>query len=815
MRTDILRISLAAFLGAWAVENAAFALERLEPAKGCYLGFSLGETDRVSRLNSKLGITPAVYHRFFVFPINTYDGVSLTNFLNEVILNGGIAMLTLEPRAGLDAITEAVCADMGTLCAAYEQLGVDGVIIRFGHEMNGNWYQWGQQPILYKEKFRLLAQHIHSRTTRTALLWAPSYGFGYPFGTPRAKRGSGDFAALDTNGDGEVTLEDDMYEPYYPGDDAVDWVGLTIYHWGVDYPWFENELPVAKSFADSLTGTYLGVIPNFYARYCADGLHNKPMAIPETAAFYNTQTGGEDEFNLKQAWWRQVFNITGDTSSALDVALHFPKMKSVVWFDQYKPEGEAKNSWIDWRVSADQRIRAAFVEDVRRLRDGRFYFLTAQEARWQLSAYAVTAPWLPQILPLTGSLSFSLNAKTKAPCDLVVDLLDANFQWHGGTRKPITATTQTVTVTFPLVGTLRDGALYRWNIFLTPTGSNFQHALAWYKGPQPVARVFNSAIQILAFPPVLQSPSNFTVRIKYVAAKYAVAVVNILDDASRRVGGGSAIVRKGDGQRDVPIDLSMGMPKGKVWLEALLTDSPTNSLMPMARSEKTPLLAGSVVDQDFIKAVAEPSLVPVDEVLRFPVGYAAITNRDLHIDLFDANTNYLASAFQSVAPGSGVQDMTISYPNATPGEYFITVFMTPSGQSWEQAVAWGSEQRITIIAASYQEWIESYWGVVLQNDPVGPQDDPDGDGVSNAEEFLAQTDPRNAEVRLKIARGATGLVVSWPSIAGRTYQLLESSSATAGLWTMIGGPSIGTGTAVDVAVTPKGISSFYRVQLVK
>ncbi|HTL18832.1 MAG TPA: hypothetical protein VL793_16465, partial [Patescibacteria group bacterium] len=352
MRTDILKIGLAAFFGVWVVCPAVFALERLEPADGCYLGFTLGETDRVARLSSKLGITPAVYHRFFDFPVNTYDGVSLTNFLNEVLLNGGIVMLTLEPWDGLDSITESVCADMGTLCAAYEKLGLDGVIIRFGHEMNGNWYRWGQRPHLYREKFRLLAQNIHSRTTRTALLWAPSYGFGYPFGTPRVERGSADFAALDTNGDGVLSLDDDMYEPYYPGDDAVDWVGMTIYHWGLEYPWFENELPVPNSFADSLTGTYQGATPNFYARYCVDGIHNKPMAIPETAAFYNTQQGGADEFEIKRAWWRQVFNINGDTPSALDVAQHFPKVKCIAWFDQYKQEGEAQHDWIDWRVSA-------------------------------------------------------------------------------------------------------------------------------------------------------------------------------------------------------------------------------------------------------------------------------------------------------------------------------------------------------------------------------------------------------------------------------------------------------------------------------
>ncbi len=35
---------------------------------------------------------------------------------------------------------------------------------------------------------------------------------------------------LDTNGDGKLDMSDDMYTPYYPGDEWVDWVGMSIFH---------------------------------------------------------------------------------------------------------------------------------------------------------------------------------------------------------------------------------------------------------------------------------------------------------------------------------------------------------------------------------------------------------------------------------------------------------------------------------------------------------------------------------------------------------------------------------------------------------
>jgi hypothetical protein len=37
---------------------------------------------------------------------------------------------------------------------------------------------------------------------------------------------------MDTNGDGAIDMYDDMYTPYYPGDDWVDWVGMSIFHFG-------------------------------------------------------------------------------------------------------------------------------------------------------------------------------------------------------------------------------------------------------------------------------------------------------------------------------------------------------------------------------------------------------------------------------------------------------------------------------------------------------------------------------------------------------------------------------------------------------
>ncbi|MDD5017078.1 MAG: glycosyl hydrolase [Eubacteriales bacterium] len=361
---------------------------RLEPSYGYYFGVVNGNLseDTINDYNSWLGFTPASYVTFVNFPLNQEDTDTLNGFIEEIAPTGGIAVITLEPMEGLDAVNEKDCQDFADLCAKYENQGL-GIMVRFAHEMNGSWYPWGQKPTLYKEKFRLLAQYIHESTQNTAMLWAPNTGGGYPFsgGQYEAKPGSSEYSVLDTNKDNKLDMNDDMYTPYYPGDDAVDWVGMSVYHWGNCYPWFENELPEARSFSDFITGDYNGLngdqraVPDFYTMFCNDGVHNKPMAITETAAFNNTETEGESELAIKQAWWNQTYNISGDTDQALDISIHFPKIKMINWFDIEKNESEAKNNLIDWRISGNSIIRAAFTHDLKLVINNNKYVLSAKD----------------------------------------------------------------------------------------------------------------------------------------------------------------------------------------------------------------------------------------------------------------------------------------------------------------------------------------------------------------------------------------------------------------------------------------------------
>ena len=194
------------------------------------------------------------------------------------------------------------------------------------------------------------------------MLWAPNYGGGYPFadGCYEASSEDSDFYLLDTDQDGQLDMSDDMYTPYYPGDDAVDWVGMSVFHLGNRRSWEENDVPEEGSFIARITGTYLGpdgdqrAVPDFYQLYVEE--HRKPMAITETVALYNPAMSGADERLIKQCWWRQVFSqrVTDD----------FPGIKMILWFEWRKFESEV-GDFVDWSLTFNPELAEAFYNDVR------------------------------------------------------------------------------------------------------------------------------------------------------------------------------------------------------------------------------------------------------------------------------------------------------------------------------------------------------------------------------------------------------------------------------------------------------------------
>ena len=84
---------------------------------------------------------------------------------------------------------------------------------------------------------------------------------------------------------------------------------------------------------------------------------------------------------------------------------------------------------------------------------------------------------------------------------------------------------------------------------------------------------------------------------------------------------------------------------------------------------------------------------------------------------------------------------------------------------------------------TYEDWAAGKFTAAELADPAisGPNADPDGDGLTNAQEFLAGTDPKDANSLLQVNSIRTvsgGLEIGWDSVAGRSYRIAVTDSLT-------------------------------------
>lgn len=372
---------------------------KYEPARGVYLGAALdtssvGSGDVTGKLASDIqsfertaGKPHALYLHFLQFPnaegqFGTWENdangwVSASQFAAATQRTGATPILTLEP------MRPQMFLDWKPGSASYEATrnfaqaaGKWGkpVFIRFAHEMNGSWYPWaewidqnrnmnrdpgedtGFTADDYREAYRNVAKMFRQYAPNAALVWCPNSGL----------LGGG---------------KRDVFRPWYPGDDLVDWVALDIYERGWNMPAPGAHL-WGGQFAHNLThdmtddtSTPQNESVNFYLLYSE--WKRKPMMVCETSATlsYRTDLPVSDRANLTRDWkigywnkneygWMQSVYGTSDYKGQplLDpIDKTFPLLKAVVWFNiakrEYIPAQRADgtfvwfdNEWADYRI---------------------------------------------------------------------------------------------------------------------------------------------------------------------------------------------------------------------------------------------------------------------------------------------------------------------------------------------------------------------------------------------------------------------------------------------------------------------------------
>jgi hypothetical protein len=155
------------------------------------------------------------------------------------------------------------------------------VMIRFGHEMNGDWYGWSGNPTGYVNAWRhVVGVFRQDGATNVKWVWSPNveYNGSYPFTS------------------------------YFPGDSWVDYVALDGYNWGTAGQGPDRWESLYEVFASS------------YAKITQ--LSSKPVIIAETSS---SEAGGN-----KADWIRDGFLKT--------IPQKFPRVSAVLWFDRNAEE---------------------------------------------------------------------------------------------------------------------------------------------------------------------------------------------------------------------------------------------------------------------------------------------------------------------------------------------------------------------------------------------------------------------------------------------------------------------------------------------
>ncbi|MBF0100458.1 MAG: hypothetical protein HQK77_06070 [Desulfobacterales bacterium] len=445
------------------------------PEKGVYIGAILLDGQSFPyEFNERIGYRHAFFGEFFVFPevVNpeSTEYKKLIRFLEICKSAGAMPLLTIETHQGLSSYRIEHIQSLAELLNQFQL----PIFLRWNHEMNGSWYAWGQQPALYIEKFREFATIMHTMTSNVAMAWTPNQGWGYPWPNGNYSISDDnitDIQLLDTNKDNKITAADDPYMPYYPGDDYVDWVGFSFYHWGNALESGYNQIPDSQKWADANGLT--GAIQNFHEIFAVG--HQKPMMISETAAFFDLNDikgGGASENDIKTEWIKQVYNLNDPNLSKLDMDL--PNLKAICWFNQAKFETEF-NGIVDWRLDSNLSVAQVYQNII-----ANTYFIKAIFD----SDYAafITSP-----VTVQSNTTYRVEVQYRAVDDreIEINLLDSdNFTWYGGKRIKVTKGADRIGLNVVTQSNIFSNKTYFWDLMVLPVGSDWTEA--FYKRQKPV-----------------------------------------------------------------------------------------------------------------------------------------------------------------------------------------------------------------------------------------------------------------------------------------------------------------------------------------
>lgn len=264
-------ISVAASCVLAAKPPAAAAIEL-----GVFNSGAPANAGTVARYTATVGRPPDIvmwYHDFD-------DPILTTQEMATLKATGQSPMVTWEPDdQSLWSIADGSYDSYLQRSARRASAWEGELMIRFAHEMNGDWYPWTGSPSAYVAAWHhVVTVFREAGAANVRWVWAPNVD----------RTGSMPFSA------------------YFPGDPWVDYIGLDGYNWG-------SRGGNHWSSLRAVFGTSYGTITR---------LSGKPLIITETGS---SEVGGD-----KAAWIRNGFMAT--------IPVDFPRVIAVIWFNMKKED---------------------------------------------------------------------------------------------------------------------------------------------------------------------------------------------------------------------------------------------------------------------------------------------------------------------------------------------------------------------------------------------------------------------------------------------------------------------------------------------
>lgn len=355
-------------------DSGIVAGAKYEPYCGCYLGAFIDRENAIdsgfigngqshkdpSAFNDATGKHHAIYFTYLA-----YGRPFPTRWISVLRQRGAAAQIAWEPRS------TSVVRDDGYLREFALECGNSRmpIFLRFAGEMNGDWTPYHRDPAAYKAMFRTVARVMHRLAPNVAMVWCPN------------------------------AVPEDRIAGYYPGKDAVDWVGVNFY--SVLYYDGDKRRPAQwRNPIDCLRFVY-----DAYSR-------DHPIMVCEWAASHRSIVDNRP---------RPDFAIEKIAELYTAVPRLYPRVKAINWLSLNTIEHALPGRQLnDFSLLGDSSVTAEYKEVV-----SSPYFLESVPDTGSLLSPIDYAP-VTNGLTLSGKLRLSAVVKSYDPRPSVVWTVDGD-----------------------------------------------------------------------------------------------------------------------------------------------------------------------------------------------------------------------------------------------------------------------------------------------------------------------------------------------------------------------------------------------------